>query len=241
MELIELVIIIAMAGLLSIFAQYMGLLTFDGAAASLAIGLVIGIFGSFEWLLILIIFTALGFAATVVGITKKKRKGLQEGTRGERMYKNVVAVGIVPCIFAVLSYFSGDEHHMLISVAFISSLAVAAADTVASEIGVRDKRVWMITTFKRTEPGVNGGISVTGTFMAAAASFVTVAIGWYITGLEFDMLFFVPAAAGIIGCFADSILGAAIEDKGYISKYTNNAITAMIGSVFAMVVYILCF
>jgi uncharacterized protein (TIGR00297 family) len=241
MELIELMIIIAMAGLLSISAQYLGLLTFDGAVASLVIGLIIGVFGSFEWLLILIIFTALGFGATLVGITRKRKKGLQEGVKGERMYKNVVAVGIVPCIFAVISYFTGDGYDLLISVGFISSLTVAAADTVASEVGVRDSKVWMITTFKRTEPGVNGGISVTGTLVAVAASFITAVIGWVVMDLEINCLLLVPAVAGIIGCFADSLLGATVEDKGYISKYTNNAITAMLGSIFAMIVYILCF
>jgi len=238
MELLELIIIIAMAGLLSILAQYLGLLTFDGAVASLAVGLIIGLFGSTEWLLILIIFTALGFAATMMGLTRKKAKGLQEGIYGERMYKNVIAVGFVPCLFSVI-YFLTDGDYELLTIGFIASIAVAAADTIASEIGVKDKRAWLITTFKRVEPGTDGGVSIMGTLVALAAATVTAAIGWMLTfGMTFEMLFFVPVIAGMVGCFADSLLGATIETKGYISKYTNNAVTALLGAVLAVVLYI---
>ena len=245
MELLELLIIILLAGMLSILAQYMGLLTFDGAAVSLIIGLIIGLFGSVDWLIILIIFTALGFAATLAGIAKKRDRGLQEGKHGERMYKNVAAVGISPCVFAVLSFAMGGEsgiHYELFCIAYISSITVAAADTIASEAGVRDKRVWLITTFRRVEPGVDGGISMMGTLLALAAALVTGMIGWVlIFGFVFTPLFFVPVAAGMAGCFADSVLGATAEARGYISKYTNNAVTAMFGAVFATAVYIFLF
>lgn len=241
MELLELLTIIVLAGVLSIAAQYLGLLTFDGAAASLVVGLIIGLFGSVDWLLILIVFTGLGFAATLIGLTRKRSKGLQEGLYGERMYKNVVAVGFTPCVFAVLCFLYGGEtgaHYELMSIAYLSSITVAAADTIASEMGVKDKRVWMITTFKRVEPGVDGGVSVTGTLLALAASAGTTAIGWVLFGLPLSILFAIPVAAGMVGCFADSLLGATIESKGYISKYVNNAATALMGSLFAVALYL---
>jgi uncharacterized protein (TIGR00297 family) len=242
MELYELLLIIMMAGVLSILAQYFGLLTFDGAVASLAIGLTIGLLGSPAWLLILIIFTALGFAATLMGLTKKRNRGLQEGKRGERRYKNVVAVGFTPCVFSVLYFLMGETHYTLMSIAYISSIAVAAADTIASEVGVKDKRVWMITTFRRVEPGTDGGVSVFGTAIAFAAATLTAAIGWVlIFGLTFDIIFFIPIIAGMFGCFADSFLGATIERRGYISKYINNASTAMAGAVFAIILFVYVF
>jgi uncharacterized protein (TIGR00297 family) len=238
MELAELLIIIVLAGLLSIVAQYLDLLTYDGAIASLAIGLVIGIFGDVEWLLILIIFTGFGFAATLMGLAKKRSKKLQEGRAGERMYKNVVAVGSAPCVFAVLYFLLGEEYHTMMAIAYISSIAVAAADTVASEVGVRDRKVWLITNFKRVEPGVDGGISVMGTTVALLAAIVTTAIGWaLIFGLTFNMLFIIPVIAGMVGCFADSVLGATVESRGRISKYTNNALTALFGAFVAILIF----
>jgi len=242
MELLELIMIIVLAGLLSIVAQYLELLTYDGAIASLGIGLIIGLFGTVEWLLILIIFTGLGFAATLVGLAKKRAKGLQEGKHGERMYKNVIAVGIAPCTFAVLHFFLGSDYYEMMTIAYLSSIAVAAADTIASEVGVKDKNVWLITTFKRVEPGVDGGISVIGTLLALMAATVTTAIGWVlIFGLTFEWLFFIPVIAGMIGCFADSLLGATLETKGRISKYTNNATTAFIGAVAGIAIYMWLF
>ncbi|MDR0778378.1 MAG: DUF92 domain-containing protein [Methanomassiliicoccaceae archaeon] len=238
----DLLTIIFLAGLLSILAQYLGLLTFDGAVASLGIGLVIGFFGSVDWLLILIIFTGLGFAATLVGLAKKRAKGHQEGSYGERMYKNILAVGIAPCVFAVLCYFTADEHYTLLSIAYISSITVAAADTIASEVGVKDKKVWLITSFKRVEPGTDGGISVMGTGLALLAAIVVAAIGWYfIFDKPWDMMFLIPVTAGMVGCLMDSVFGATLERRGYLSKYTNNASTAMIGSIFAMAVYTFMF
>ena len=239
MELLELLIIITLAGILSIFAQYLDLLTFDGATVSLVIGLIVGLFGSVNWLLVLIVFTGLGFAATLLGLAKKRGRGLNEGRYGERKYKNVVAVGSAPCIFAILCFILGGEYYTVLSIAYISSIAVAAADTIASEVGVRDEKVWMITTFKRVEPGVDGGVSVTGTSVAVAASLLTAAIGWLlIFGPTFDTLLFIPVIAGMVGCFSDSLLGATLENKGYISKYVNNATTAMIGSLFSIAMFI---
>ncbi|MCL2143143.1 MAG: DUF92 domain-containing protein, partial [Methanomassiliicoccaceae archaeon] len=82
---------------------------------------------------------------------------------------------------------------------------------------------------------------VTGTAVALAAAVATTAIGWVlIFGMSFDLLFIVPVIAGMIGCFADSVLGATIETKGYISKYTNNAVTAMFGALIAVAMY-MCF
>ncbi|MDR0198725.1 MAG: DUF92 domain-containing protein [Methanomassiliicoccaceae archaeon] len=238
MELLELLIIIVLAGVLSIVAQYLDLLTYDGAIASLGIGLIIGLFGTVEWLLILIIFTGLGFAATLTGLAKKRSRGLQEGRSGERMYKNVVAVGVAPCVFALLLSYLGEDYYTMMSIGYLSSIAVAAADTIASEVGVKDKKVWLITTFKRVEPGVDGGISVMGTLVALFAAIVTTTIGWVlIFGFAFDVLFFVPVIAGMVGCFADSVLGATLETKGYISKYVNNASTALFGAFFAILMY----
>ncbi len=46
------------------------------------------------------------------------------------------------------------------------------ADTFASEIGVIDRNVYMITNFKRTVPGVNGGVSLTGEMAALGGSLI---------------------------------------------------------------------
>jgi len=232
--IIELALVITLSVFLCIAAFALKFLTFGGAIASLVIGIIVGAFGGFEWFVLLMIFVMTGFAATRVSFMKKKAAGLQEGVSGERTHMNILGVGIPPCIFAVLAYFAGDEHALIMTIGFIASISVAAADTVASEIGVKDQNVWLCTTFKHVPPGTNGGISVLGTVVALVAAFATSLLGWLVLYQELNLYLLIPTIAGFIGCYLDSILGATLEDRGYISKYTNNATTGVMGALIAM-------
>ena len=230
----EIALIIVLSVILSAVAFGLRFLTLSGAVASLLIGVIVGCFGGFQWFVLLMIFTMTGFAATKVSFLKKKEAGLQEGVSGERTHMNILGVGIPPCVFAVLAFFAGDGDQLIMSIGFIASISVAAADTVASEIGIKDKNVWMCTNFKRVPPGTNGGMSVFGTFVAIAAAFVTAILGWLVLFQELDSYLIIPAVSGFIGCYFDSVLGATLENRGYISKYTNNAATGIMGALVAM-------
>lgn len=235
MELIlEIAVVIAVSGVLSVGAYVLKLMTLQGAVASFAVGAIVGVFGSLEWFALLMCFTMAGFAVTKIGFGKKKEAGLQEGKHGERTHMNVLGVGVAPCIIAIISFFV-DGHGTLMDIMFISTITVAAADTIASELGVKDKDVWLITSFKKVPPGTDGGISVFGTLVSSAGSFAVALLGWVILEQNFDVLFLIPGIAGIVGCMMDSVFGATIETKGYISKYTNNASTALIGAAVAAI------
>ncbi len=203
----------------------------------MGIGLIIGLLGSAYWLLLLIAFAVIAFAATLFGLTKKTEDGLQEGAHGERGYKNILGVGIPPCIIAVLSVIVGDSYDTLMSVAYVSTVAVAAADTVASEIGVRDPKVWLITTFKPCPPGTNGGVSVLGTLASLLAAMVTAILGWILVIHEpVNALVVIPVFSGMLGNILDSLFGAWFENKGYISKYENNCLTGILGAIIGALV-----
>ena len=116
---------------------------------------------------------------------------------------------------------------------------VAAADTVGSELGVKDPRVWLITTFRRVEPGTDGGISLNGTLLSFAASVFVSVIGYLFIMHTLDVWVIVPAVCGMIGCLADSYVGATIETWGYVSKYTNNCMTGLLGGILAAVACVL--
>lgn len=211
------------------------LLTKSGCVGSFAIGFCIGALGSVWWLALLIIFAVIGFAVTLVGFEKKKEKGIQEGEHGERSYKNILGVAIPPLLIAILNLiFGNNENSWMFSIAYIATIAVAGADTAASELGVKDQKVWLITNFKRVEPGTDGGISLYGTLISVTASFAVSVLGYLFIFNTLDLWVLVPAVCGIIGCFADSYLGATLESWGYISKYVNNCSTGIIGGVLAI-------
>lgn len=230
----EIALITVLIAGMSVAAYLLRMLTVDGAVASFATGMTIGLFGGLEWFLLLLLFTVAGFAATKAGITKKREKGLQEGDHGERTYKNVLGVGIAPCLFAFISYLADSQYDVLMGIAFISSIAVAAADTIASEIGVKDQRVWMITTLERVPPGTDGGISLSGTVYSLIGALGVSAIGWLVLYRTVDALILIPALAGFLGCILDSLLGATLETDGRITKYVNNASTAVLGSLISV-------
>lgn len=235
---IDFIFIILVPLVLAFVCYKAGLLTGDGAASSFAVGVIIGSFASFKWMLVLIIFTAIGFAVTYYRLSIKKQKHLQEGIHGERSWKNVWGVSAPCCGWAILSFFADPQFEPYIMFAYISSVAVAAADTVASEIGTRDKNAVLITTFKRVEPGTNGGISVTGTVAAFLAAAAISIIGWAVVMNEIDFVYFlIPTVAGFAGCMLDSLVGATLETKGYLNKYDNNGFTGVAGGLIGMGIF----
>lgn len=237
----ELTAVLALSLLLSFLAYRMGLLTKSGCISAAAMGLIIGGCGSLTWLMLLIVFTLLGFAATLIGLSRKREKGLQEGTHGERGWKNVVGVAIPCCIFAFINLLTQDSYYYYMTIGYISSIAVAAADTTASELGTRDDRVYLITTFKRVEPGTDGGISPFGTMVSFLAAVVVTLIGWGVINQSFDdILILVPMISGFIGCLLDSVVGATLETWGYVNKYGNNCLTGIAGgAIGALIAWLL--
>ena len=118
----------ALAVVLSVMCYGLRLLTKGGCVSAAIVGFAIGGFGGLDWLLLLILFALLGFAATKLGFTRKREMGVQEGGRGERGYRNILGVGIPPAIAAVLCFLF-PEHSRVFAMMYIATVSVAAADT----------------------------------------------------------------------------------------------------------------
>ncbi len=227
---------VIITAVLSVEVYKLHCLSKDGAVAALIVGLLMAVFGSVNAFFIMTFFVIVSFFATMKDIDKKIAMGLQEGQFGERKWRNVAAVSFPPVLITVLHYFQHFDD-TLYTVAFLASITVAAADTIASEIGVKDPNVYMITTFKRTTPGINGGVSKLGTITSTFVAFVVSALGWVVMTASIDWLFLIPFVFGIFGNILDSLFGAWFENRGLISKYTNNWTTELIGGVLAGAVY----
>jgi len=224
----------------------------SGSLSAFLVGMVIGICGNVLWLILLLIFLATSFGATKYRFEWKRSEGFQEGKGGERTWKNVAANGAVPTIIAFLSFVaesatpSGTASALfpkdIASFMFVSAIAVAASDTAASEIGIVDPRVYMITTGKRVKRGTDGGVSLTGQFAAFVAAAYTSAVAYVIFAfLNQDLLagpstLFVPMLCGFLGCQVDSVIGATIERRGLIGKLGNNLSSIAAGTALAFVI-----
>ncbi len=233
------VIALAVSLILSLACRRLGMLTGSGAAATFVTGAAVGILGSLEWFAVLTAFTTVGLAATRVGFSRKAEQGVQEGLSGERSARNILGVGLPPCLIAAVAFLAGGGLRPELDIAFVSVLAVAAADTIASEIGVHDRRVWLVTSGGRVTPGTNGGISLLGTSASLLASLTISAFAWLVIFGRLELLLLIPALAGFIGCMLDSLFGTLFEDRGLFSKYTNNFLTALLGAAAGVLIYIM--
>lgn len=241
----EVLLIFGICFLLGALAKWRNVLTNGGSLLAAIVGLVIGLAGGLSWVVLLFIFLITSFAATKYKFALKKKKGLQEGKRGERDWENVLASGLVPFIIAIIVY--ENDYYSIIdrytaSILFLCSVAIAASDTVASELGMLSKKTWLITTGKRVRAGVDGGISVRGQAWAFIAALYTGVLGILVLGY-FEPELAIPwwlalfvGFIGFLGCQIDSIIGATIERKGYVTKLTNNLISITLGTIIAWVI-----
>jgi uncharacterized protein (TIGR00297 family) len=123
---------------------------------------------------------------------------------------------------------------------FVSVLAVAGADTLASEIGVLSSKTYLITNGERVRPGTNGGVSVLGQACALLAALYTGLFGWLVLGTLAPatmpmgaLSVIIPVVVGFAGCQIDSVLGATLENRGIIGKRRVNLISTCLGGVLA--------
>ena len=254
-DTVTLVAITAFCAVMALLSYRRRIFNLSGSASAFLVGMVIGVCGDVLWLILLLVFLLTSFGATKYRFDWKKKQGFQEGAKGERSWKNIAANGAIPTAIALASFvaevWSGGDPASnpfpkdVASFMFISAIAVAASDTAASEIGIVDPRVYMITTGKRTKRGVDGGVSLTGqliAFVAAAYTSVLAYIAFSIFNpdlLAGPPTLFVPMLCGFFGCQIDSFIGATLETRGRIGKLGNNFVSIGIGTGLALMLALL--
>ena len=224
--------------ILMIVSRVRKILNETGTWAAAILGLGVAIAGHWSWLVILLSFLVAGFVATRWRYEDKQSLGLHEGEEGERDWTNVVANGGVPLLVSILAISTDDWQGMM--PVFAAAVAVAASDTFASEYGCLDQRVYMITTMKKCEPGVNGGFSPNGQLAALAGALlialISAGLGLMVgaDALSHPVEFVLSITLiGFIGCQIDSLFGALFENRGWIGKGTVNTLAIGSGALIA--------
>ncbi|MDD1755843.1 MAG: DUF92 domain-containing protein [Methanomassiliicoccales archaeon] len=234
----NLVVVLALCAVLSAISYKFKLLTASGSLAAFLMGVVVGVFGSINWLLLLIAFTVAGFVVTRFRLEIKMQSGLQEGKRGERTWKNVLANGLVPMLVAVIAWALGMQGTVEAGLVYLTSIGVAASDTIASELGVLSGKARLITTMRPVPAGTDGGVSLLGTFWAFMGALIAAVLGWAIIfpGTWPDYRILIPIVLGFVGCNLDSIIGATWERSGKVSKLGTNILSMAIATAIAALI-----
>ncbi len=194
-----------------------------GSIFMIVMGVIIIFTAGVNWLFLIFVFLALGLIFTSYKHQYKKDKKLYEGTRTIR---NVVSNGVVPFVMAAFGNYGG----------FIGSIATATADTMASEVGVVSKSPRLITTLKKVAPGTDGGISFLGTAAGILGAGI-IGVAAYILGIYpvLTKTLEIAIISGTVGCFIDSVLGAVLESKKYLTNEHVNLIATVCGAFLGII------
>ena len=242
------IISLALVTLLLLASGVRRMLDASGLIAAMVVGLVVSLMGHWTWLAIMVVFLVLGSIATRWKFEEKRALSIHESNEGVRGWKNVLANGAAPSIVAILSWL-GDGDWYFLGMACCAS--VALSDTLASEIGSLDPRTRSIINLEAVPPGTNGGMSPTGTFAALSGSLIiatvtAIMIPYSHDGFHHDatlladsrgLAFVLITIVGWIGCQVDSVLGALLENKGYIGKHSVNFLATLSGAMMAFMAW----
>ena len=228
--------VIIFAFVLGYLAYWMRIADISAMLSATLLGIVIIISTDVRWYLMLLAFFLLGGLFTRYKYDFKKARGIAESRGGVRSYKNVFSNSLVALALAV-AYKVFPSYAMLLLPAYLGSIATATGDTLASEIG----QTWkgepiMITTFKKVRHGTDGGVTTLGEFAAFAGAGAIALLSLMFfkndVGLAFAVL-----AGGFIGTNIDSVLGATLQQRGYLSNNGVNLFATISGAIISAILY----
>lgn len=240
---------IAIVAFIGVYTYRKKMLNAAGAFTAVAMGATIVLATNLRWLVLLFALLTLGSAATRFGYEKKKARKVAEKAGGRRSTKNVLANGLPAMLIALLyPLLAPALGSTVVAVTYVSAIAVAASDTLASEFGSLSNRVYMITTLRRVPAGTDGGFSLVGQVAALGGALVLALLGWFFLGSgllgikELDLrplTLVIPTLCGFVGCQIDSVLGATLEGEGLLTKEEVNGLSIAMGGLLGLLLAVL--
>ncbi|MDP9267486.1 MAG: DUF92 domain-containing protein [Acidobacteriota bacterium] len=216
------------SGLFALFAWLLGGVSASGALAGFAIAFTLYMSGGWPVFALLLFVFVLTWAVTRSGYARKLARGLTEPGTGRSAAQVVANVGLAAWVL-MLDPAWWTPLRVAASCAALAVLAEAAADTCASEIGkAYGQRTVLLTTGRPVPPGTDGGVSWVGMACALSASLLVAAAAFALGVVRAHEAALVTLAAGF-GAVLDSLLGATLEQRGWI----NNDAVNLLGTLTA--------
>ena len=192
----------------------------------------LGVLG-LSWAMLIISFFVTSVLFTYI---RAKRSPKSSASYGRNTWQ-VLANSFWAILFSVAWLITGQS---LLIFLYISVVAAVTADTWASEIGpIFHRRCFSLYHRKMKVSGVNGGLSIAGSFAALTGSFFIVWLSYSLFELNFDpQMLIILTAAGFLASMADSFLGAfaerrmeqRLDTRNFKTKLSANDIVNALGS-----------
>jgi uncharacterized protein (TIGR00297 family) len=199
-------------------------------------GFLIVSFTDFRWFVLILSFFVIGGIFTKYKYDYKRAIGIAQEGGGARGYRNVFGNGIVALVCAIAFGITGNA---LLVIAYIGAVATATGDTLASEIGQTYRKLPRLITDLRLVPhGTDGGITTLGEYSALAGAGAIAIIAILLGVGTFNMI--VPVIlGGFFGANVDSVLGAVLERRHYLTNSSVNLLATVAGALAAVVIFLL--
>ncbi len=197
-----------LAALIGLVAWHKGSLTPSGVLGAILTGTALFGLGGWPGGLALVAFFVSGSVLAKLFRHRKAAVEADFAKTGTRDLGQALANGGVAAAAAVGYSATGEAAWMG---AVLGSLAAAAADTWATELGVLAKAPpRLITTLRHVPPGTSGAVSLHGTLAAVAGGLFVGLVGALGDPIWWRFLPWVTLA-GLAGSFLDSLLGATVQ------------------------------
>ena len=199
---------IVLAAGIAAAAWRVGALSRSGALAATAVGTAVyagtGVRGSIAVIGYFLTSSALG---RIPG-----KRGVLQRRGNQRDAVQVLANGGPPALFALLNSWNSGPARERARSAFAGSLATAAADTWATEIGTR----WggtprRLVGRQQMQPGDSGGVTAVG-LAASAAGSLTISVASLLDEGDIRTRLLPWAIGGFAGSVVDSLLGETVQE-----------------------------
>ncbi|MGD1892776.1 MAG: TIGR00297 family protein [Cyclobacteriaceae bacterium] len=177
-------------------------------------------------------FFLVGTLASVYGLREKNRLHIAEAKQGRRGWKNVTsnsgAATVVAITYLIFPGFIQNPE-LAIAVCF----AAALSDTLSSEMGnLTGRRYFSILTAKPALRGEDGVVSWSGfAWGVLGSSMMAIVYGFF---YQFNYSFVVVILLGFIGNLLDSLFGASLQAKGYLSNNGVNLVSTTCVTLLAL-------
>ncbi len=230
-----------------IFSLVLGYLAYRAKIADVSavlsatlIGVLIIVFTNVLWIFLLLTFFILGGASTKYKYRFKKSIGLAQPKGGVRNYDNVFSNSTAALVLAV-AHGIYPQFGPFLTYAYLGTVATATGDTLASEIGTTSRvKPRMITTLKFVEPGIDGGVTPIGQFVAIIGPML-IGILAALFGLvdNIPLAILITTIGGFLGTNIDSLLGATLQRRGLLTNSGVNFVSTFLGALISGGLYLL--
>jgi len=208
----------------ALLAWYARGVDWKGALAGASVAFVLAARDLRMFLVLLLVF-ALTLAATRAGAGRKLELRTAEAVAGRSASQVMANLGVA----AVVTVLAPNGWPLLA----LAALAEVAADTSSSEIGMAfPGKTVLITNWQLVPPGMDGGVSSRGTAAALLAA-ALVAIAGKLLGLVPLHHAAIVLYAGFLGSLADSLLGATLERRRWLTNDLVNLFSTVLAAAIA--------